>query len=151
MADDPDGSIGFRWWYDELSSSGAKILAYCFAEYEAAVARNPSVRAFIPQDETTVEAAIARKYAELNDVISEKFQVTKSVRDTVKRTDVHFEICDTLKERRTNNVFMQRVREALRRLGVKEDEESGTYVGLKRVGTIGGVPKVPTLVKGGSK
>lgn len=150
MADDPDGSVGFRWWYEELRSSGTAILAYCFAEYGRAVAADPSVRAFIPQQSASVQAAIERKYDEILDAIKTHFILTGKEDDRVDRAEVHRQVCEYMRERPGNRVFMQQVREALTLSGIEEGKRHGNvavYRGLKKV-AIGGVnvTKLP-LVK----
>ena len=140
MADDPDQNVGFRWWYEELRSSGSKILAYCFGEYERAVSADPSIRAYIPQRAEALEAAIDRKYSEVFDAIHTQYRVTGEHGDWLLRGEVHGAICEVLGERRTNRLFMQQLREALTRLGVTEgatERGQRVYRGLREQGGVG--------------
>ena len=133
MVDDPDQSIGFRWWHDELKNGGEAIVAYCYREYEKAKLESPAIQAYIPQDTTTVEDAVSRKYVDITDSIHANFKITGHVKDCLRRSQVHDILANAMGERKTNRFFMQQIREALLRLGVKNGtahSSVGVYRGI---------------------
>ncbi len=134
LQDDPDPNVGFKWWYQGLRNAGPQILAYCYHFYTRKLQEHPAIRAFIPQADATIEAAINRKYAEIFDIIHEKFEVTGKEEHFIPRTRVHGEIIADLKDRRGNRVLNQNVREALLKAGAKEGTKHGkqaVYIGIK--------------------
>lgn len=145
MQDDPDPNPGFKWWYDELKYKGAEILAYCYSEYIRAVEERPSVRAFIIPDSKTISAAIERKYAPYADELNEHFTFTGDLEDRVKRSVVHKTIATELRERATDRMFLQQLKEALSTRGVSVGFSHGgvaVYRGMKE-----GPPKEPRAVQ----
>lgn len=142
MAADPDPNVGYRWWYEGLRSSGAKILTYCYSEYLKAVEATPSIRAYISQEEKVYEAAMDRKYADILDVLADHYTITDDVEDIVTRRDLHDHILEELKERRSK-LLMQQIREALLKLGAQVGFAHGhkaVYRRIKRRSTSGFIP-----------
>lgn len=142
MEDDPDQNLGFRWWYDGLRRGGEDILAYCFSEYLKAVAKEPSVRAFIPQSTNAAEQAIERKYEDFTEAIRDTYEITEDKGDWVLKVTVLDEVAERLGERRTNPVFKQNLSDALKHLGVSEGKVEGgskrVFRGIKKKGGSGG-------------
>lgn len=124
---------GHRSWYEGLKNSGEKILAYCYARYLEAVAKDPSVRSFIPVNKDLVKKAIARKYSEYLDALYDGYEYSPNENDKQLKSEVHKHVSAELGEKRTK-VFLSTVKEALAGIGVTETTSKGMsyYKNLKR-------------------
>lgn len=123
---DSDG-VDFKWWYQELLESGAKILAYCYCEYLKELEITPTLRAYIaPSKEKTFEA-MERNYAEIESAILQNFAVTGDKADKVNRSYLHSVIAKDMGSNKSNKLFVAHLKEALKRLGIEEKKQSNWY------------------------
>ncbi len=124
---------GHRSWYEGLKNSGEKILAYCYARYLEAVAKDPSVRSFIPVNKELIRKAIARKYAEHLDALYGMYEYSSNENDKQLKSEVHKHLASEFREAR-GKIFLATVKEALAGIGVYETTVRGMsyYKNLKK-------------------
>lgn len=125
---------GHRWWYEGLKTSGAKILAYCYGRYLAAVEADPSVRSFIPVNKALVRKAIERTYEEQLDAFYAAYEYSEDGKDRVLKSDIHKYLCDEFREPR-GKIFLLRVKDALAGIGIESVAVNGRsyYKNVKRI------------------